>query len=332
MARVYVSSTIADLKKERQAVIDWLVAADHQVVHSYRPKSETIRESSLDDVDTCDLYVLILGHQYGFQPAQDNPQGLSVTHLEFRRAGRSGIPRIALVRTSIPDVSLSDMEDPERATLVRAFRAEVAREVRPAQFSDLAELIGGLSTGVRAELAKLPELEKLDKQRLPPRRIFLNYRREDTGWAAGRLFDRLSHRFGKDQVFKDIDSIRLGDDFVDAITSAVGSCDVLLALIGDRWLSIIDRDGQRRLDDDNDFVRLEIEAALTRNVRVIPILVEGARMPRSADLPASMAKLVRRQALKLNPDQEFESGVERLFRALDMTIDEVHKARGARSL
>src|SRR5262249_44844753 len=70
-----------------------------------------------------------------------------------------------------------------------------------------------------------------------PARIFLSYRREDTRWAAGRLFDRLSYRFGKDQVFKDIDSIQLGDDFVDAITSAVGSCDVLLALIGDRWLT-----------------------------------------------------------------------------------------------
>src|SRR4029077_18624727 len=121
------------------------------------------------------------------------------------------------------------------------------------------------------------------------------------------------------QVFKDVDSIQLGDDFVEKITSAVGSCDVLLALIGDRWLTITDQDGQRRIDDDNDFVRLEIEAALTRNVRVIPILVEGAHMPRAADLPPSMARLIRRQALTLNPDQEFESGVERLFKTLDTT-------------
>ena len=154
MARVYVSSTIADLRRERREVMDWLVAADHQVVHSYRPSSDTVRESCLDDVDGCDLYVLIVGHRYGFQPAQDNPEGLSITHLEFRRAGESGIPRVALLRTSIPDVSLSDMEDPERAALVRAFRAEVAREVRAAEFSDLAALIGGLSTGVAAELAR----------------------------------------------------------------------------------------------------------------------------------------------------------------------------------
>ncbi len=130
MARVYVSSTITDLRAERQAVMDWLVAAQHQVVHSYRPDSDTVRDSCLADVDTCDLYVLIAGHRYGFQPPEDNPEGLSITRLEFRRAGQAGKPRIALLRTSIPDISLSDMADPRRLALVQAFRDEVARTVR----------------------------------------------------------------------------------------------------------------------------------------------------------------------------------------------------------
>ena len=134
MAKVYVSSTIADLKRERRVVMDWLVAAGHQPVHSYQPNSDTVRDSCLDDVDTCDLYVLILGHRHGFRPAADNPEGLSITQLEFRRAGQSGIPRIALLRTSIPDVSLSDLADPQKLALVSAFREEVAREVRPAEF------------------------------------------------------------------------------------------------------------------------------------------------------------------------------------------------------
>src|SRR6516164_6184051 len=143
MAKVYVSSTIADLEAERQAVIDWLVAAQHQVV------------------DSCDLYVLILGHRYGFQPPEGNPERLSITHLEFRRAGQSGKPRVALLRTSIPDVSLSDVAEPVKAALVFAFRAEVAREVRPAEFADLRGLIQELSTGVQAELEKIQaELEK----------------------------------------------------------------------------------------------------------------------------------------------------------------------------
>src|SRR5262245_36519609 len=103
MAKVYVSSTVADLDPERRVVMDWLVAAGHQPVHSYQPDSDTVRESCLDDVDGCDLFVLILGHRYGFQPEDGNPDQLSITHLEFRRAGRSRIPRIALLRMNVPD-------------------------------------------------------------------------------------------------------------------------------------------------------------------------------------------------------------------------------------
>jgi len=155
MARVYISSTVVDLKTERQAVTEWLVEANHQPVHSYRPNSETVRESCLDDIDGCDLYVLILGHRYGFQPEEDNAEKLSITHLEFRRAEQSGIPRIALLRTSIPDVGLSDLLDPQRLALVLAFDKEVRGKVRPAEFHDLEGLIRGLSTGVQSELDKL---------------------------------------------------------------------------------------------------------------------------------------------------------------------------------
>jgi hypothetical protein len=107
-----------------------------------------VRESCLDDVATCDLYVLILGHRYGFQPQGDNPEDLSITQLEFRRAGECGIPPVALLRTSIPDVRVSDLQDPVRAPLVLAFRDEVAGAVRPAEFSDLQGLVQGLSTGI----------------------------------------------------------------------------------------------------------------------------------------------------------------------------------------
>ena len=138
MAKVYVSSTIADLEVERQAVIDWLVAAQHQVVQSYRPSSDTVRDGCLADVDACDVYVLIVGHRYGLQPPVGNPEGLSITQLEFRRAGQKGKPRVALLRTSIPDERLSDLQDPAMAALVWAFRAEVEGAVRVAQFSDEA--------------------------------------------------------------------------------------------------------------------------------------------------------------------------------------------------
>jgi hypothetical protein len=160
VARVYVSSTVADLRAERAAVFDWLRLARHQAIESYLPDSDTVRGSCLDDVAACDLYVLIAGHRYGFQPASDNPDGLSITQLEFRRAGEAGIPRVALLRTSVPDVRLSDLLDPARAPLVAGFREEVAREVRAAEFTDLQGLVQGLSTGVPAELAKLDKREE----------------------------------------------------------------------------------------------------------------------------------------------------------------------------
>ena len=157
-----------------------------------------------------------------------------------------------------------------------------------------------------------------------PGRIFISYRREETAYPAAWLFDRLAGRFGRDQVFKDVDSIEPGDDFVEVITTAVGSCHVLLALIGGRWLTIADQDGQRRLDNPSDFVRLEIEVALARNVRVIPILVDGARMPRAEELPASLAKLARRQALELGPSR-FDADSRRLFRVLGRTVGEAQE-------
>ena len=97
MAKVYVSSTISDLTEERRVVLDWLRLARHQAVDSYLPDSDTVRDSCLEDVGACDLYVLILGHRYGFQPSDDNPEDLSITQLEFRRAGECGIPRVALL-------------------------------------------------------------------------------------------------------------------------------------------------------------------------------------------------------------------------------------------
>jgi hypothetical protein len=150
--------------------------------------------------------------------------------------------------------------------------------------------------------------------------IFISYRREDAAYPAGWLYDRLVAHFGERRIFKDVDSIRLGDDFVEEINTAVGSCAALLAVIGNRWLTVTGEDGQRRLDDPSDFVRLEIEAALQRGVRVIPVLVDQARMPTAAELPASLAQLTRRQALDLSHNR-FKSDTSHLLEVLDTVVD-----------
>ena len=130
--------------------------------------------------------------------------------------------------------------------------------------------------------------------------VFISYRREDSGGFAGRIYDRLTNRLGRERIFFDVDNIPPGMDFVDVLTERVGACGVLIAVIGKNWISSADEDNRRRLDDPNDFVRIEIEAALARGVWVIPVLVDGAAMPKPEELPDSLKKLRRRQAIEIS--------------------------------
>ncbi|HVH23318.1 MAG TPA: toll/interleukin-1 receptor domain-containing protein, partial [Pseudonocardia sp.] len=145
-------------------------------------------------------------------------------------------------------------------------------------------------------------------------RVFLSYRRQDAAFQADLLYGELVKAFGREQVFKDVDSIEPGDDFAEAIGRAVSSCTVLLAVIGDRWLVTTDGAGRRRLDDPDDFVRLEIESALRAGVRVVPVLL-GAELPAVDQLPPTLAPLLGRQAVPLSP-QGFADGVQRLVERL----------------
>jgi TIR domain-containing protein len=133
--------------------------------------------------------------------------------------------------------------------------------------------------------------------------IFISYRREDSSAWAGRLSDRLSSHFPSNQIFMDVDTIEPGIDFVEAIEESVGSCDVLIAVIGTHWLNSSNPAGKRRLEIPEDSVRVEVSTALKRGIRVIPVLVEGATMPEAADLPDELKALVRRNALKLSHDR-----------------------------
>ena len=145
--------------------------------------------------------------------------------------------------------------------------------------------------------------------------VFICYRREDTAGFAGRIYDRLKSSLGRESVFIDVDNIPAGRDFVEVLSERVGRCDALVALIGRNWLISADKDNQRRLDDPNDFVRIEIEAALERNVPVIPVLVDGATMPQANDLPDTLKKLARRQGIEISHNR-FDSDAERLTEAL----------------
>jgi formylglycine-generating enzyme required for sulfatase activity len=148
-------------------------------------------------------------------------------------------------------------------------------------------------------------------------RIFISYRREDSAGYAGRIFDRLKAHFPDAQIFMDVDTISPGDDFIVSIEKAVSSCDVFIALIGKQWVSIQDRQGNRRLDNPNDFVRIELTTALKRNIRVIPVLLHDTPMPRAEELPEDLAKLTRRNALEIS-HESFNDGINRLIAAVEL--------------
>jgi hypothetical protein len=151
--------------------------------------------------------------------------------------------------------------------------------------------------------------------------IFICYRRDDTAGYAGRLYDRLVARFGEERIFMDIDGIGLGTDFVEEIEKAVGSVKVQIVMIGRRWATIKDSAGNRRLDDPDDYVRLEIESALKRRIRVVPALIAGAPMPTEAELPDSLKPLRRRQGIQIS-HAGFDGDVAQLIKKLETILGE----------
>lgn len=148
-------------------------------------------------------------------------------------------------------------------------------------------------------------------------RIFISYRRRGDGAGyGGRLADSLVEHFGREQCFRDVEDIESGVDFVETIRSSVAACEVLIAVIGPDWTTQADPNGRPRLEDPNDFVRLEVAAALDRDIRVVPVLVGGAQVPKEDELPAELKALSRRQAHELT-DSRWEYDVQRLLKSIE---------------
>lgn len=158
--------------------------------------------------------------------------------------------------------------------------------------------------------------------------IFISYRRGEDAAAAGRLYDRLEHAFGPQRLFMDVDNIPPGEDFVAVLSAQVASCDVLLALIGRGWLTAIDKTGRHRLQNPNDFVRIEIASGLAQGKRVIPVLLDGATMPNANELPDELIPLASRQAVRI-VHERFKDDAEWLARVLKKALAEAAARRGA---
>ena len=150
--------------------------------------------------------------------------------------------------------------------------------------------------------------------------IFISYRRDDTAGYARALYDRLVQHFSPERVFMDVDAIEPGLPFDEAIQRALDRCEILLVVIGKRWLEA-PAGKAPRISDPGDFVRLEITAALARDIRVIPLLLDGAPMPTAADLPEPLQALARRNALEVS-NSRFQADAERLVATIRKALGE----------
>ncbi|MBI3822964.1 MAG: toll/interleukin-1 receptor domain-containing protein [Planctomycetes bacterium] len=151
----------------------------------------------------------------------------------------------------------------------------------------------------------------------PDLHIFVSYRRSDSQDVSGRIYDVLTARFSKACVFKDVDSIPLGRDFRKVLQQAVSRAQVVIVIIGPGWARAKTAAGTRRLDDPNDFVRIEIESALQSGIPVIPVMVSHAKMAGATDLPASLQELAFQNGLPVRPDPDFHRDMARLIAALE---------------
>ena len=151
-------------------------------------------------------------------------------------------------------------------------------------------------------------------------KILISYRREDSADVTGRIFDRLIQQFGREAIFKDVDSIPLGVDFRTYLDEQVAKCEVFLAVIGRDWMKILGSTGKTRLDDPRDLVRIEIESALKRQIPVIPVLVSGATIPPAMRLPPSIQDLSYRNGIPVRADPDFHRDMDRLIDYLKQKI------------
>ena len=149
-----------------------------------------------------------------------------------------------------------------------------------------------------------------------PDQIFISYRRDDSAYVTGHINDLLRKEFGDEAVFTDVDNIPPGADFRSVLDETVSQCQVFLAVMGSGWMNAKDQDGQHRLLDPADFVRIEIESALERNIPVIPLLVDGVMMPPAEDLPESIRGLAFRNGISVRPAPDFSVDMARLVKYL----------------
>jgi formylglycine-generating enzyme required for sulfatase activity len=347
MATVFISSTSEDLKRYREAARDAAIGAGllPKMMEYFVATGGPSLPECLRLVSAAGVVVVIVAHRYGWVPP-DQPGGecKSITWLECEQAEHEGKRVLGFVVDSDVDWPVQLEESYRLAAAIKdgTYTPALAEEVQR-NLAKLEEFKRWLSSYVRATFRNPDDLRhKIEialrewrasaiesrhgfgsvPAQVEKPRIFISYRREDAIAYAGRIYDRLISQFGAASVFMDIDTLEPGADFVEVLQRTVASCDVFLAVVGKQWLAAKDEEGRSRLSNPEDFVALEIRAALKRrDIRVVPILVGGARMPRSTELLDEFSGFARLNALVL-PDIGFHQALGRLIQSIERAEQE----------
>jgi hypothetical protein len=223
---------------------------------------------------------------------------------------------LRILQDEIPTIVLKSANDPEFVTLARNIGTGENRQ----RLLQKLELRWQAPPVITSESGSPPTDSSHTGGSTGIATIYISYRRDDAAHAAGRIAEELENEFGTERVFLDVDSIMPGEDFVDTMRKGLSQASVVLVLIGSSWLSSTDSAGARRIDNPDDFIRLELESALSRGQRLLPVLLDDATMPSTEDLPHSLAGLVRRNAVSIST-QRFSSDMRRLSDLISRLIE-----------
>jgi hypothetical protein len=305
----------------RERFPDTVVFMDLDSIEPGRSFAEVIREA----VDSCAVMVALIGRQWATLTDEEGHRRLDdpddIVRFEVQTALERGVRVIPV---------LIDGASPLRHEQLPAELRKLARlnalELSYGQYQSDADRLINL---IEPRLTGTSETDIVDQPRdvsgSSLQGVFLSYWRQDAGPYARLLRSELRERFPDMRVFMDLDSIEAGLDFAEVIREAVDSCAVMVALIGRQWATLTDEEGHRRLDDPDDFVRFEVQTALERGVRVIPVLIDGAKPLRQEQLPAELHKLARLNALELNYDR-YDYDVDRLIDLIQRMLDAASSA------
>ncbi|MCO1657120.1 toll/interleukin-1 receptor domain-containing protein [Pseudonocardia humida] len=283
----------------------WTAEEWQAAVHTAKQRPRFLRPVRIDDTPVPPLLAGLLSTSlHGLSVEAARQALLDVVRPPGRSSDEPGFPGFGR-----PAAAVSSTEGPQLPGLLSAGQAEEVL-VRNEAFTG-CDTLAGMRKGLRGGGG----VQALSGA------VFISYRRSDQPALAGRLYDKLESKFGQDGVFMDVDSIDLGSDFVAALDEALARCKAMVVVIGSEWLNVRDDDGVRRLDQPDDLVRLEIETALERGIRVIPILVDGTRMPRAQELPEGIRALSRRNGRDVS-NARFKSDCVDLVSTLERLLGE----------